>query len=137
MQEADKLLVRRLPIPAYDHILKLSHIFNLLDARGAVGFTERQDNFARMRNLARRVSEVFQERRQELEFPLGKVPAIPVRFCCVVGCPGRAGQCPPPTPLIRLINDLKCSATLRACRRACKPFGVFACAWTGPRGMQL
>jgi Glycyl-tRNA synthetase alpha subunit len=81
LQEAMKLLGNRLPIPAYDHILKLSHFFNLLDSRGAVGLTERQDNFARMRNLARRVSEVFQERRSELQYPLGKVPPVPVWFC--------------------------------------------------------
>lgn len=81
MQETERLLERRLPVPAYDHILKLSHIFNLLDARGAVGFTERQDNFGRMRNLARQVSSLYQERRAELGHPLGTVAALPVRTC--------------------------------------------------------
>lgn len=66
-------------MPAYDHILKLSHIFNLLDARGAVGFTERQDNFGRMRSLARQVSSLYQERRAELGHPLGVVATLPVR----------------------------------------------------------
>ena len=33
------MLSKRLPVPAYDHLLKLSHTFNLLDARGAVGVT--------------------------------------------------------------------------------------------------
>lgn len=84
MQETERLLERRLPVPAYDHILKLSHIFNLLDARGAVGFSERQDNFARMRALARQVSTLYQERRAELEHPLGVVAALPVRVPCVV-----------------------------------------------------
>eukprot|EP00892_Ulva_mutabilis_P006376 jgi/Ulvmu1/410/UM001_0417.1 len=76
-KETERLLERRLPVPAYDHILKLSHTFNLLDARGAVGFTERQDNFARMRGLARQVSTLYQERRAELEHPLGVVAALP------------------------------------------------------------
>ena len=43
-------------MPAYDHLLKLSHTFNLLDARGAVGMTERAECFAAMRNLARQVT---------------------------------------------------------------------------------
>ena len=50
------MLDRRLPVPAYDHLLKLSHTFNLLDARGAVGMTERAECFAAMRNLARQVT---------------------------------------------------------------------------------
>lgn len=50
------MLDKRLPVPAYDHLLKLSHTFNLLDARGAVGMTERADCFATMRNLARQVT---------------------------------------------------------------------------------
>lgn len=56
VQEAQRLLDRRLPVPAYDHLLKLSHTFNLLDARGAVGMTERAECFAAMRNLARQVT---------------------------------------------------------------------------------
>ena len=50
------MLDRRLPVPAYDHLLKLSHTFNLLDARGAVGMTERAECFATMRHLARQVT---------------------------------------------------------------------------------
>ncbi len=50
------MLAKRLPIPAYDHLLKLSHTFNLLDARGAVGVTERANCFATMRALAREVT---------------------------------------------------------------------------------
>ena len=56
MQEAQQMLEKRLPVPAYDHLLKLSHTFNLLDARGAVGMSERADCFATMRNLARQVT---------------------------------------------------------------------------------
>ena len=79
LQEAEKLLDEGLPLPAYDHLLKLSHTFNLLDARGAVGLSERQANFGRMRALAKRVSELFVARRQALELPLGEVPADAVR----------------------------------------------------------
>lgn len=52
------MLDKELPVPAYDHLLKLSHTFNLLDARGAVGMTERADCFAAMRHLARQVTGV-------------------------------------------------------------------------------
>jgi glycyl-tRNA synthetase alpha subunit len=50
------MLAKRLPIPAYDMLLKCSHAFNVLDARGAVGVTERADCFATMRALAREVT---------------------------------------------------------------------------------
>lgn len=53
-------LAKRLPLPAYDHLLKLSHTFNILDARGAVGVTERANRFATMRLLAKEVTgELF------------------------------------------------------------------------------
>lgn len=54
--EARRLLAKRLPIPAYDCLLKLSHTFNILDARGAVGVTERANCFATMRALAREIT---------------------------------------------------------------------------------
>lgn len=50
------MLAKRLPVPAYDMLLKCSHAFNVLDARGAVGVTERADCFATMRALAREVT---------------------------------------------------------------------------------
>jgi hypothetical protein len=53
------MLEKRLPVPAYDMLLKCSHAFNVLDARGAVGVTERADCFARMRALAREVTGVW------------------------------------------------------------------------------
>lgn len=56
--QARRLLQKRLPVPAYDHLLKLSHTFNVLDARGAVGVTERAECFATMRALAREVTGV-------------------------------------------------------------------------------
>ena len=52
-------MAKGLPIPGYQHLLKLSHCFNVLDARGAVGYTQRQKCFATMRKLARRVTGEF------------------------------------------------------------------------------
>jgi len=46
-------------LPAHDYILKLSHTFNVLDTRGAVGVTERQALFGRMRDLSHRNAEAY------------------------------------------------------------------------------
>jgi len=67
--EAENALERGLVIPAHDYVLKCSHTFNVLDARGAVGVTERARYFARMRELARRVSEAYVKQREEMGFP--------------------------------------------------------------------
>ena len=67
--EAEACLAQDLVLPAHDYVLKCSHTFNVLDTRGAVGVTERQAFFARMRDLSRRVAEAYLEQRQRLEFP--------------------------------------------------------------------
>jgi glycyl-tRNA synthetase alpha chain len=59
--ECKELVARELPLPAYDQVLKCSHTFNLLDARGAISATERGAYIARVRNLARRVAEQYVE----------------------------------------------------------------------------
>jgi len=59
--ECRVLLERRLPVPAYDQVLKASHTFNLLDARGAISATERAAYIGRVRNLAREVAQVYLE----------------------------------------------------------------------------
>ena len=59
--ECRLLLERRLPLPAYDQVLKASHTFNLLDARGAICATERAAYIGRVRNLAREVAQVYLE----------------------------------------------------------------------------
>jgi glycyl-tRNA synthetase alpha chain len=59
--EARALLERGLPLPAYDQVLKCSHTFNLLDARGAISVTERAAYIGRVRNLARAVAEAYVE----------------------------------------------------------------------------
>jgi tetrameric-type glycyl-tRNA synthetase alpha subunit len=59
--EARALLERQLPIPAYDQVLKCSHTFNLLDARGAISVTERAAYIGRVRDLARAVAQSYVE----------------------------------------------------------------------------
>jgi glycyl-tRNA synthetase len=70
--EAQACLAQGLVLPAYDYILKCSHTFNVLDVRGAIGVTERQAFFARMRELSRKVSELYLGQRQQLEYPFLK-----------------------------------------------------------------
>src|SRR5258706_7752742 len=70
--ECEACLAQGLVLPAHDYVLKCSHTFNILDARGAIGVTERQGYFRRMRELARRVAEAYLEQRKELEYPLLK-----------------------------------------------------------------
>ena len=55
MKEAKRCIDENLVHPAYDYILKCSHTFNLLDARGAVSVTERAGYLSRIRNMARAV----------------------------------------------------------------------------------
>jgi glycyl-tRNA synthetase alpha chain len=59
--ECTHLLAKNLPLPAYDQVLKASHTFNLLDARGAISVTERASYIGRVRDLARRVAEEYLE----------------------------------------------------------------------------
>jgi glycyl-tRNA synthetase alpha chain len=59
--ECRLLLERRLPLPAYDQVLKASHTFNLLDARGALSATERAAYIGRVRDLSREVARVYLE----------------------------------------------------------------------------
>ena len=69
---AKRLLVLNLVHPAYDYILKCSHTFNLLDARGAVSVTERAGYLSRIRNMAHEVAQAFVEEREKRGFPLLK-----------------------------------------------------------------
>ncbi|KAL5718895.1 glycine--tRNA ligase [Ranunculus cassubicifolius] len=70
-QEARSLLSLGLAIPAYDQLLKTSHAFNVLDARGFVGVTERARYFGRMRSLARQCAQLWVKTRESLGHPLG------------------------------------------------------------------
>ena len=60
-----------LVLPAYDYIMKASHTFNVLDARGAISVTERQKYIGRIRTLARGIATSFLAKREALGFPLG------------------------------------------------------------------
>ncbi len=70
--EANRLLERSLVRPAYDCCLKCSHVFNLLDARGAISVNERTRTIGRVRALARGCAHAFLEQREEMGFPLLK-----------------------------------------------------------------
>jgi len=67
--EANNCLAAGLVYPAHDYVLKCSHTFNLMDGRGAVGVTERAAIFARMRDLARRVTDGYLELREQAGHP--------------------------------------------------------------------
>ena len=69
-KEAQQLILKKLTIPAYDYTLKCSHVFNLLDARGAISVTERTGHIGRVRELAKRCAELYIQLREELGFPL-------------------------------------------------------------------
>ena len=68
--ECNSLLQSSLPLPAYEMVLKTSHIFNLLDARGAISVAERQNYILRIRTLARLVAENYYKAREKLGFPM-------------------------------------------------------------------
>jgi glycyl-tRNA synthetase alpha chain len=74
MYEAEslKLHERRLVLPCFDYCLKCSHVFNLLDARGAISVTERTNYIARVRNLARLAAHDYVAQREAMGFPLLK-----------------------------------------------------------------
>ncbi|MGM0787717.1 MAG: glycine--tRNA ligase subunit alpha, partial [Thermodesulfobacteriota bacterium] len=61
-----------LVLPAYEYCLKCSHVFNLLDARGAISVTERTGYIGRIRNLARKCAEIYINQRENLGFPMLK-----------------------------------------------------------------
>ena len=67
-----QLLEGKLPLPAYEQVLKASHTFNLLDARGAISVTERARYIGRVRNLSKGVAQSYFEAREALGFPRGK-----------------------------------------------------------------
>ncbi len=70
--EAKRLMEAALPLPAYEMVLKCSHAFNLLDARGAISTTERAAYIGRVRQLARAVAQSYYESRERLGFPMLK-----------------------------------------------------------------
>lgn len=69
-KEAQRLMEQELVLPAFDQVLKCSHTFNLLDARGVISVTERTRYIARIRQLARQVAQCYVQQRETLGFPL-------------------------------------------------------------------
>jgi glycyl-tRNA synthetase alpha chain len=70
--QASRLTEKSLPLPAYEMVMKASHLFNLLDARHAISVTERQRFILRVRALSRGVAQAYFDARAELGFPLAE-----------------------------------------------------------------
>ena len=70
--EANNLIEKKLTYPALDFVLKCSHTFNLLDARGVISVTDRAQYIEKIRKLAREVASSWVEERESLNFPLVK-----------------------------------------------------------------
>ena len=71
-KECIRLAERELVFPAYDYVLKCSHSFNMLDARGAISVTERAHYIGRVRNLSKLCAELYVAQREKMGFPLLK-----------------------------------------------------------------
>ncbi|MEM6521003.1 MAG: glycine--tRNA ligase subunit alpha [Cyanobacteria bacterium P01_D01_bin.71] len=71
-KEAEQLMEKGLVLPSYDYVLKCSHTFNLLDARGVISVTERTRYIRQVRGLARKVAQLYYDQREALGFPLLK-----------------------------------------------------------------
>ena len=69
-REAKRLIAAQCVLPAYEMVMKASHTFNLLDARGAISVTERTAYIGRVRNLAKAVAQAYYESRERLGFPM-------------------------------------------------------------------
>jgi glycyl-tRNA synthetase alpha chain len=70
--ESIRLSEKERVLPCYDYCLKCSHVFNLLDARGAISVTERTNYIARVRNLARLAAHGYAAQREAMGYPLLK-----------------------------------------------------------------
>ncbi|WP_067837013.1 glycine--tRNA ligase subunit alpha [Amphibacillus sediminis] len=71
-QEATQVMEKGLVFPAYDYVLKCSHAFNLLDAKGVISVTERTGYIGRVRQLARSIAKLYVDEREKLGFPMLK-----------------------------------------------------------------
>ena len=70
--EATRLIEAQCVLPAYEMVLKCSHAFNLLEARGAISVTERAAYIGRVRSLSRAVAQAYYDSREKLGFPMGR-----------------------------------------------------------------
>jgi glycyl-tRNA synthetase len=112
--EAEAALAAGLVLPAHDYVLKMSHTFNVLDARGAIGVTERQAAFGKMRGLARKVSVAYLEQRKQLEYPLRAESADHRPRAIAVGGPPSAVVEHPVTLLLEIGTEELPAADLEA-----------------------
>lgn len=71
-EEAKRLIKKNLPIPAYDFVMKASHAFNMLDARGTISVSERARTMAKIRGLAHDLAIIYIQSREKAQFPLLK-----------------------------------------------------------------
>ena len=71
-EESNNLIEKKLTYPALDFVLKCSHTFNLLDARGVISVTDRAQYIEKIRKLAREVASSWVEERDFLNYPLIK-----------------------------------------------------------------
>lgn len=71
-REAIRVVEQGLVLPAYDYVLKCSHTFNILDARGAISVSERTAYITRIRHLARLCAQAYLQQREEEGYPLAK-----------------------------------------------------------------
>jgi glycyl-tRNA synthetase alpha chain len=78
--EAGRLLAAGLVMPGYDFVMKCSHLFNVLQARGAISVTERQKYILRIRSLARAAAESQIEKRRLLGFPILRDESLRAEF---------------------------------------------------------
>ena len=69
-KESERVIEKGLVLPAYDYVLKCSHVFNVLDARGAISVSERTSYISRVRNLAKAVAVAYLKEREEMGYPL-------------------------------------------------------------------
>jgi glycyl-tRNA synthetase alpha chain len=69
-KESQRLIDRKLALPAYEQMLTASHTFNLLDARQAISVSERQRFILRVRSMSRAIAEAYYSSREALGFPM-------------------------------------------------------------------
>src|SRR5258705_4976818 len=91
-REAVRLLDLKLVNPGYDCVIKCSHLFNLLDARGAISVSERVGYIGRVRKLARKAAVAYLKQREALGFPLLADEAERAKWVK----PAEAGSAAPP-----------------------------------------
>jgi glycyl-tRNA synthetase alpha chain len=68
--DSQRLIASNLALPAYEQMLRASHVFNLLDARQAISVSERQRFILRVRTMARAIAEAYLASREALGFPM-------------------------------------------------------------------